>query len=175
VRRRHCRWSTRGDENNAQATCAESAPTFLIKTVTGDPRCDREPGSAGASRPVASSKHGNFGGGLCVRWRQSDRGIPWGGLARSSTATAEIVEYVLSARPAFYPVRRETVPMPTPCSRAIARMLLPVSRAARIAHLGCVVMTVVRRPSRVPSAFGRASPGHDPSRVGSPAGARIAR
>ena len=36
-----------------------------------------------ASRP-ASSKHENFGGGLCVRWRQFDRGQPGGGLARSS-------------------------------------------------------------------------------------------
>ena len=42
--------------------------------------------SVGASRPVVSSKHENFGGGLCVRRRQFDRGAPGGGLARSSAA-----------------------------------------------------------------------------------------
>ena len=31
------------------------------------------------SRPVASSKHKNFGAELCVRWRQLDRGMPGGG------------------------------------------------------------------------------------------------
>ena len=40
----------------------------------------------GASRPVVSSKHQNFGEGLCVRRRQFDRGAPGGGLARSSAA-----------------------------------------------------------------------------------------
>ena len=34
---------------------------------------------------------------------------------------------------AFHAVRRETVPIPTPYSRAIARILLPAPRAARIA------------------------------------------
>jgi hypothetical protein len=30
---------------------------------------------AGTTRPVASSKHENFGGGLCIRWRQAARSI----------------------------------------------------------------------------------------------------
>ena len=77
-----------GSEINAQATRAESAQTVLIKTAQATRRLTASLRwvSAGASRPVASSKHENFGEGLCVRWRQLDRGQPGGGLARSSAA-----------------------------------------------------------------------------------------
>ena len=79
MRRRHLRWSEAGSENNAQATRAESAQTVLIKTAQATPRLTESlrSVSAGASRPV-SSKHENFGEGLCVRWRQLDRGMPGG-------------------------------------------------------------------------------------------------
>ena len=60
--------------------------------------------------------------------------------------------------PFLYVVRRETVPMPTPCSRAMARMLLPAARAARIARtLVFVPRDGCRPPRRVPSAFAHAS------------------
>ena len=65
--------------------------------------------------------------------------------------------------PAYYAVRRETVPMPTPCSRAMVRMLLPAARSARIVWtLAASSATVAGRPSPVPSAFARASPAIDP-------------
>jgi hypothetical protein len=73
---------------------------------------------------------------------------------------------VFPARPAFYPVRRETVPMPTACSRAMVRMLLPAARAARIVRtLAASSAMVAGRPSRVPSAFARASPAMTRSRI----------
>ena len=72
---------TRRSENNAQATRAESAQTVLIKTAQATRRltASLRSVSVGASRPVVSSKHENFGEGLCVRWRQLDRGMPGGG------------------------------------------------------------------------------------------------
>ena len=56
--------------------------------------------------------------------------------------------------------------MPTPCSRAMARMLLPAARAARIARtLAASSATVAGRPSRVPPALARASPAMTRSRI----------
>ena len=43
MRRRHFRWSDAGEQNNAQATRAESAQTVLIKTAQATPETDREP------------------------------------------------------------------------------------------------------------------------------------
>ena len=81
LRRRHFRWSDAGEQNNAQATRAESTQTVLIKTARPPRRltASLRSVSVGASRPVVSSKHENFGEGLCVRWRQLDRGVPGGG------------------------------------------------------------------------------------------------
>ena len=97
-----------------------------------------------------SSNHGNFVEELCVRQHQFDRGTPGGGLRAAICRQSNC----FSARPVPYPIRRETVPMPTPCSRAMVRMLLPAVRAARIVHtLAMSSATVAGRPSRVLSAF----------------------
>ena len=93
MRRRHFRWSDAERINIAQATRAESAQTVLIKAAQATRRltASLRSVSIGASRPVASSKHENFGGGLCIRWRQFDRGHPGGGLARCDIRLREPV------------------------------------------------------------------------------------
>jgi hypothetical protein len=68
-----------GSKINAQATRAESARTVLAKTAQATRRtASLRSVSVGASRPIVSSKHENFGETLCVRGRQLDRGIPGG-------------------------------------------------------------------------------------------------
>ena len=79
MRRRHFRWSGAGSENNAQATRAESAQTVHQTASHPESTASRRSVRVGASRPVVSSKYENFGVGLCVRWRQLDRGTPGGG------------------------------------------------------------------------------------------------
>ena len=61
MRCRHFRSLTRGSENNAQATRAESAQTVLIRPRPPELTASLRSVSAGASRPVVSSKHENFG------------------------------------------------------------------------------------------------------------------
>ena len=96
--------------------------------------------------------------------------VQWGGARGRVTVECRDIRLssriVFSARPTFYPVSRETVPTPTPCSRAIARMLLPAARAARIVRtLAASSAMVAGRPSRVPSAFARANPAMTRSRI----------
>ena len=80
MRRRHCR-SDAATENNAQATRAGSAQTVLIKTAQAPPETDCEPafGERGGVTISSKFKARKFGAGLCVRWRQLDRGMPGGG------------------------------------------------------------------------------------------------
>ena len=62
----------RGSEINAQ--------TVLMKTARATPETDREPafGERWGVTTSSSSKHKNFGGRLCVRPRQFNRGAPGG-------------------------------------------------------------------------------------------------
>jgi hypothetical protein len=81
VRRLPFRRFSRGSENNAQATRAESVRAVLIKTVHGAPEtaASLRLASLGASRSLINSQYENFGAGLCVRRRHPDRGAPGGG------------------------------------------------------------------------------------------------
>jgi hypothetical protein len=64
------------------------------------------------------------------------------------------------------PVRRNTVPTPTPRSVAIRRMPLPCARMARIAFtLAASVPSSGLRPSAMPSRRARASPASTRSRI----------
>jgi hypothetical protein len=148
--RRHVRsWRKPTPHPKAHPLGSSIVANLELRDAQSSPRSRRQcPMAAGiAAQQQVVQKHENFGGGLCVRWRQFDRGHPGGRVG------------ALRYRPACYPVRRETVPMPTPCSRAIARMLLPAARAARIVRtLAASSATVAGRPSRVPSALARASP-----------------
>ena len=78
---------TRGSKNNAQATRAETLRAFMTKRPMPPPETDREPAFGELGVTTSSKfKARKFWRGVCVRWRQFDRGVPGGGLARSSAA-----------------------------------------------------------------------------------------